>query len=218
MQLQLNFSPKELWKPLFSYENYYEISTFGNIRSLDRIVKNRGFMPTGYLQPGRVLKNFSNGHGYRYVSLCVSGIRKNHYVHRLVAETFLLRPSDKIVVNHKDGNKGNNHLANLEWCSILENAQHAAFTGLTPRGKEKHNAIPVINIKTFKVFDTIKQACNYYHLRYSIMKHNLRGFAEKRDMQADYDLRYLTHWIEKSPEQAKALGFSENRLDKYESE
>lgn len=79
-----------------------------------------------------------NGIGYMKVVLRVDGKPKNVYVHRLVAECFLPNPKGLKEVNHIDGNKRNNNLSNLEWCTGLENKNHAAKTGLTNRGERNH--------------------------------------------------------------------------------
>lgn len=70
--------------------------------------------------------------GYRIVTIWVNGKQENHYVHRLVAEAFIPNPEDKPEVNHKDGNKQNNNVNNLEWCTSSENNYHAQQQGLCP--------------------------------------------------------------------------------------
>jgi hypothetical protein len=82
----------------------------------------------------RILKD-SNCAGYRNVGLAVNGRSKKFKVHRLVALAFLPNPQNKPDVNHKDGNKANNCLGNLEWCTEKENVQHAVQTGLFRRSK-----------------------------------------------------------------------------------
>lgn len=79
-------------------------------------------------QTGRIKKPTSNhsGKGYLYVDLYNNGIRKRFYVHRLVAETFIPNPLSKPYVNHIDGDTQNNNVANLEWCTPLENVEHAS--------------------------------------------------------------------------------------------
>lgn len=96
------------WKPVVGYENKYTVSD-------DGIVINRW---------GKELKGSIAHNGYRYVTLSNGGI-KNHKIHRLVANAFLPNHGNKPEVNHKDGNKLNNNVTNLEWSTRLENAHHA---------------------------------------------------------------------------------------------
>lgn len=79
-----------------------------------------------------------NGVGYMKVVLRINGKSKNVYVHRLVAECFLPNPNGLKEVNHIDGNKRNNDVSNLEWCTGLENKGHAVKNGLTPKGERNH--------------------------------------------------------------------------------
>lgn len=80
----------------------------------------------------RILKTQDNGKGYKKVTLSIGGKQVHKYVHRLVAECYLDNKS--IQVNHKDGNKGNNHYLNLEWVTNSENQIHAHKTGLKKNG------------------------------------------------------------------------------------
>ena len=104
---------EEIWKPVACNKNY-EVSNFGNIRNLK----------------GHLLSQRDNGHGYKNVMLYGTPKRKVYYVHRLVAEAFIENPENKSEVNHLDGNKGNNIISNLEWCTRLENKMHALHSGL----------------------------------------------------------------------------------------
>lgn len=111
----------EIWKSCAGYEGSYEVSNFGRVRSLPRMV------PTGLgaqrLQSGGVLDGDSNGR-YRRVNLCSNGEATSFTVHRLVAAAFLENPQNYPVVNHKDGDTFNNCAANLEWCSHQQNIVH----------------------------------------------------------------------------------------------
>lgn len=96
--------------------DFFEVSTAGDVRLVTR---------------KRVLKPCNNGTGYFYVAKVFSGKKKKHYyVHRLVAATFLDNPENLPEVNHKDGNKQNNNVLNLEWCTRSENKRHAYRLGL----------------------------------------------------------------------------------------
>jgi len=113
----------EVWKSIINFEGYYEVSNFGNVRSCDRLVNcSRGY--SRRLWKGKILsKIVASTRGYYQVSFCKSGIITKHYIHRLVAETFLLERNE--TVNHIDGNKLNNELSNLEWVTYSENNKHA---------------------------------------------------------------------------------------------
>ena len=74
---------------------------------------------------------------YKHVTLSIDGKQKRMRVHRLVAEVFLDNPQNKPYVNHKDGNRGNNSVENLEWATPAENTQHAVLTGLFVSGVAK---------------------------------------------------------------------------------
>jgi hypothetical protein len=113
----------EEWKPVVGYEGYYEVSNFGNVRSVDREVryKSSGTM----IRRGRPMKTNKNKYGYVDIHLGKEGIEKAHLVHRLVAMAFIDNPEQKIQVNHKNGNKSDNRLENLEWATISENRLHA---------------------------------------------------------------------------------------------
>ena len=83
--------------------------------------------------------------GYKVIGLVKKGKCKNYYLHRLLAEHFIPNPLNKIQVNHKDGNKLNNNLSNLEWVTHKENVQHAFKNGLMKfnpkKGEEHYNSI-----------------------------------------------------------------------------
>lgn len=120
---------EEIWKPIPGYEGYYEASSLGEIRSVDRVKMLFGVNPVE--MKGRTLRQKINkSTGYRMVILGVDGRRDTKTVHRLVAKTWIPNPCSFGDVNHKDGNKNNNSCKNLEWCTRAKNIQHAYGTGL----------------------------------------------------------------------------------------
>ena len=111
----------EEWKDIKGYEGRYQISTMGRIRSLQREVCGC----VCRIIPETVLK-FQFQHGYHVVFLRASSVKRKYRVHQLVAQTFIENsdPENKIQVNHKDKNRINNRVTNLEWCTNYENAYH----------------------------------------------------------------------------------------------
>lgn len=90
---------------------------------------------------GEMARIMDNGHGYKQVQIMRNNKRYTKYVHRLVAECFLSNPESLPEINHKDGNKANNAVDNLEWCNRSQNQRHAYKTGLKkPSEKQKEAA------------------------------------------------------------------------------
>ena len=127
----------EIWKDIEGYERLYQVSNMGNVKSLERMKWNgRGYqkIPERILKPGKIRG------GYLQVQLSKDGKSKPCKVHRLVATAFLDNSDNLPEVNHKDENKKNNCVENLEWCSKLYNINYG--TGIKKsaekrRGKKK---------------------------------------------------------------------------------
>lgn len=112
---------KELWKDIEGYGGIYQISSYGRIRSLDRMIER----PSGlYHQKERILKTHLDGGGYPTIGLHRDGTMKRVHVHRLVAIAFVPNVYNKPEVNHIDENKLNNASSNLEWVTRIENENH----------------------------------------------------------------------------------------------
>lgn len=113
---------KEEWKDIINYEGIYQASTHGRIRSLDRYIRC-GKSSERYLE-GRILRQFKSKKGYLELGLYKDSKHKTHKVHRLVLTAFDRPPKTGEECNHKDGNKSNNHIENLEWCTHIQNMRH----------------------------------------------------------------------------------------------
>lgn len=118
----------ETWKDIPEYEGCYEVSNTGKIKSYDRIVKGEGRKP--YFKPGRILKPAIGSHGYWAAALCKDQKQISTCLHVLIAKAFIPNPNNYRCINHKDGDKLNNDIENLEWVSHSVNNKHAYDTGL----------------------------------------------------------------------------------------
>jgi len=113
----------EIWHPCAGFETHYEVSNLGNVRSIERMVNH--YCGGSKVNPSTILKAGKSKSGYLTVSFCIDGVKSNQSVHRLVARAFIENESNKPQVNHKDGNKHNNNVDNLEWVTRSENGLHA---------------------------------------------------------------------------------------------
>ena len=127
----------EVWKPIKDFEGYYEVSNKGRIKSSKRnIILNQGNITKGYLG----------------VSLAKDGVSYSKRVHKLVADAFIPNIENKPYINHINGNKKDNRVENLEWCTPKENSEHAKENKLVSKGKKK-----VYCLEDNKIYDSIKQ-------------------------------------------------------------
>lgn len=112
----------EIWKRIKDYEDLYEVSDWGSVRNC---------------QTGLVLKPYINSCGYKNVKLYKAGKRKRFSVHRLVAEAFIPNPKNLPQVNHKNEDKTDNRVENLEWCTNKYNHNYGTRTERAAKSKSK---------------------------------------------------------------------------------
>lgn len=116
----------EEWKDIEGFEGLYQVSNFGQVRSLPRIIVcfSKNGTPYTLHVRGRIL-SFRYTKGYAYAHLCDKDHHSRHFaVHRLVAAAFIPNPLHLPEVNHKDEHRSNNHVSNLEWCDRLYNIHY----------------------------------------------------------------------------------------------
>lgn len=145
----------EKWKDVVGYEGLYKVSSFGNILSS---------------YSNKLLKPKKERNGYVRVALVKNKKVKYFSVHRLVLTAFVQNTENKNTINHKDGNKLNNHLSNLEWATSKENITHAWNNGMNDWHKKR-----VVCLETGVVYDTIKKASEMTKATKTGITHCLSG-------------------------------------------
>lgn len=193
----------ELWRDIPYYEGLYQISNYGRVRSFH---KNKTKYKT----------QRTNNRGYLVVQLYKNGKMKNEYVHRLVALTFIPNPNHFPQVNHKDEDKQNNYVENLEWCTAKYNNNYGTARQRTiatsikngvyvqssirmsgelnpskqnPKTKGKNSYAKQISCDN-KEFTCIKDCAEYYGVSYSSMRVWLRFPKKMPKYFKEHNLHY----------------------------
>lgn len=159
----------EIWRDIQGYEGRYQISSLGRVKSLSRNVNNH----TGHIKLNEcILKQRTDYKGYMRIDIRDNtGVRHYFGIHRLVAQAFIPNPNNKPQVNHINGNKADNRLENLEWCTNSENQKHAYRTGLNHvtgkagRPKRPVLQIDMVNNKIISEYSSISDAEKITHSR-----------------------------------------------------
>jgi hypothetical protein len=169
----------EVWKKIKGYEDYYEISSLGRVKSLSRKIR--------YLQSNNGNECFrltkekilvtGKCKGYNTINLSKNNITITYRLCRLVAIHFINNPLNKNQVNHIDGNKNNDNVYNLEWVTAKENMIHAKNNNLIKfySGKEHIGSKKVICTKTKKIYDNISIASKEFNISESHLSRMLRN-------------------------------------------
>lgn len=165
----------EQWKDIAGFEGMYQVSDTGQVKSVDRYVVNTGNASGLQHVSERILKQADNGSGYLFVALCNHQKYTPKLIHQLVAEAFLPNPEHKPTVNHKDGNKQNNNVSNLEWATMQEQITHARKLGLckewtdemrarVSKASKAREGKSVLCVTTGEIFQSMRDAEQAYGL------------------------------------------------------
>ena len=181
----------EIWKDIKNYEGLYQISNLGRVKSLERKVKNKN----GYrVVNEKILKPILNNKGYYTYGLRKNSKLEQFLLHRLIGENFLENKNNYPCINHKDGNKLNNNIDNLEWCTYEHNVKEAFRLGLNTYtfqknfkhnywigkfGKEHNCSKSVLqydmNENLINEWDSITNASRETNINYYSISNNCRG-------------------------------------------
>ena len=168
----------EIWKDVKGYEGLYQVSNLGRVKSLN------------YRRSGkeRLLSLAHDKDGYLYVCFRKNGKQKLHKVHRLVAQAFIPNPDNLPQVNHKDENKTNNNVKNLEWCTNEYNHNYGTRNERVGKSLSKK----IICITTGEIFNSMREACRKYNIHTGSMTECCQG---KRKTAGGYKWEYFKEEI-----------------------
>lgn len=155
---------KEIWKDIQGYEGLYMISNYGNVKSLGNNKSRKE----------KILNPRTNTKGYKQIALCKNNKRKYYSIHKLVALHFIPNPNNLSEINHKDENKNNNSIENLEYCDHKYNMNYGTRTerarnktkgreGL--KGEKNPTSKKVKCLNTGEIFSTVSDAAEWSGLR-----------------------------------------------------
>ena len=164
----------EEWKPIFGYEGLYEVSDHGRVKSLARADA------MGRWVRERILKQARHSGAYLTVTLSKNGKTRTHFVHILVAKTFLLRPVERNEVNHIDFNRQNNRKSNLEWVTTCGNRAHSRMSGRLRGRFGESQRLVAINTESGDVREFVSQgvAASELGINQSCISRTLAGKQE----------------------------------------
>ena len=172
----------EIWLPIEGYENLYEVSNLGRVRSLEHtVIKKNGVK---LKVPGKILKPGTNKNGYLKVVLSKNGIHRNYYLHRIVSTAFIPNYDKKPCVNHLDEDKTNNTADNLEWCTAKENTNYGTRN---KRSSEKRSK-PVLCVELNRIFPSLNEAARQLRLSVGNISYVLTGRSKTA---GGYHFEYL---------------------------
>lgn len=170
----VGFSVMEIWKGIKGYEQYYQVSNLGRVRTISRLIKRNG--KGDFILKARILKQQVSTKGYWNVRVCVDSVQKTLSVHRQIGFAFIPNPENKPQINHKNTIKSDNSITNLEWVTNAENQAHAIRMGIT-----KDKSLGEKNGRATLTESDVRD------IRYAIYK----GVARKFLPQV-YNLKYTT--------------------------
>lgn len=167
---------EEIWKDIKGYESLYQVSSFGRIRSFKRHKDGK------ILKPGR----YSNG--YLFIKLAPlhtprDTYMKSYSIHRLVAEHFIPNNNNYPIVNHRDNDKRNNKVENLEWCTHSYNIRYAIDTGVVKNQCKICKKVYAYKGDEQLEFDTMSSCCRFF----GFTKCWLGNYSRQHGNPCEYD-------------------------------
>lgn len=177
----------EIWMPVPGWEGFYEASSLGRVRSLERMSRVNSLMPdVKRLMGGKIRKIFTDSRGYQHINMSANGLRKCYMLHQVILLSFRGEPEPGQGCRHLDGNPSNNNIENLIWGTHLENMGDRKRHGRYAVGEDH----PMSKLKREDVKDIIASPetgtalANKYNMGQSQISRIRRGkaWAEENDI------------------------------------
>lgn len=193
---------EEILKPIQDFDDYY-ISNFGNVYS-----KKSGFLK-------KLIPALDGQKNYLLIGLSRNGQRHRKLVHRLVAQAFIPNPHQLPEVNHKDKNKKNNHVSNLEWCTRKENLEDSYSTMSPNRNFNKCTLF--VNNEEVEEFDGVIRAAKFAHEHYGASTSSLEKYLKWLNIEIKFDgddarKKYEGHTCERTQNRKTIFVYKEEHL------
>lgn len=148
----------EIWRDVVGYEDTHQVSNLGRVRVKERVINTS----TGKRKYKSKLLNIQTSvGGYKFVILIVNNNRKTAYIHRLIAEAFIPNPDNLPCVNHKDEDKSNNIVDNLEWCTVEYNNTYGTRLERVSKTRSKPIIQYSLDDKFIRIWDSTKEAAKF---------------------------------------------------------
>lgn len=193
---------EEILKPIQDFDDYY-ISNFGNVYS-----KKSGLLK-------KLIPALDGQKNYLLIGLSRNGQRHRKLVHRLVAQAFIPNPHQLPEVNHRDKNKKNNHVSNLEWCTRKENLEDSYSTMSPNRNFNKCTLI--VNNEEVGEFDGVIRAAKFAHEHYGASASSLEKYLKWLNIEIKFDgddtrKKYEGHTCERTQNRKTIFVYKEEQL------
>ena len=164
----------EIWKDVKGYEGEYLVSNMGRVKSIKK--------KFGTLHQETILKPATIWTGYLRVGLVKDKKSKSIFVHRLVAQEFIPNPENKPIINHINGDRTDNRVENLEWCTQKENCNRSDKV----KNGERYNSVKVIDSEG-NIFNSYRSAAKHYNINPNTVKNDCIGKTKYSPTQKGTD-------------------------------
>lgn len=184
-------SDNEIWKPVVDYEGLYEVSSLGRVRSTIFHLSTEQSSRDApiHMVYTNIKKQAECNNGYLSVALSKDGVTRNILVHSIVARAFIENPKYLPCVHHKDGDKHNNCVENLEWCSYRENNLHEVYSG---RNKQ---SISVMCVETGEEFPSMSECDRHFGMTLGSTSSLTRSHRAHRTLGLHFEILQGYHLL-----------------------